>query len=178
MVYSSQVTEIIKKLGDNSSGFHPKKLWEKEKEKEEKLIEEANAQASLASESSKKEKGKKEKEVVKKVADKIKEDNDEKMRVDGILAEITRIRNCKKNLTPLIRDMKTQEGRIVLLVELLNIAFSTAIEKRVNEAFHEAYEILWAIEAVGLIDFDAPWPDKKKVDYKTVFPQKREDACV
>ena len=175
MVYSSQVTEIIKKLGDNSSGFHPKKLWEKEKEKEEKLIEEANAQASLASESSKKEKGKKEKEVVKKVADKIKEDNDEKMRVDGILAEITRIRNCKKNLTPLIRDMKTQEGRIVLLVELLNIAFSTAIEKRVNEAFHEAYEILWAIEAVGLIDFDAPWPDKKKVDYKTVFPQKRED---
>ena len=45
MVYSSQVTEIIKKLGDNSSGFHPKILWEKEKEKEEKLIEEANAQA-------------------------------------------------------------------------------------------------------------------------------------
>lgn len=71
--------------------------------------------------------------------------------------------------------MKTQEGRIVLLIELLNTAFSYAIDKRVNEAFHEAYEILWSIESIGLLDFEAPWPDKKKVDYKTVFPQKKED---
>lgn len=173
MVYSSLVNEIVKKLGDNSSGFHPKTLWEKEKEREEKLIEAEALQLSTTTESLKKDKNKK--EVVKKGADKIKEDNAEKMRVDEILAEVTRIRNCKKNLTPLIRDMKTAEGRIVLLLETLNIAFSEAVEKRVNEAFHEAYEILWAIEAVGLTEFDAPWPDKKKVDYKTVFPQKRED---
>lgn len=96
MVYTSQVTEIIKKLGDNSSGFHPKALWEQEKDKEEKAKEDALAQSIANSETSKKDKNKKEKEVVKKGADKIKEDNAEKMRVDAILAEINRIRNCKK----------------------------------------------------------------------------------
>lgn len=155
-IFLEGITQILGQL-EPSSYFNPVELWKHEKESEEKKKDdnEASAAAAAADAGNNGKKGKEKKpkkEPKLSRAEQLILDNKAAKQRERLEAEVTLIRNSKKDLLPLIRQLKFNESRFILLVQLLRNAvqeFQRAGNKR------EMYEVLWAIDALSKI---APFP--------------------
>jgi hypothetical protein len=134
-----------------ASAFNPTTAWEsaKKKEQEDAAAQAAEAAADLKAAGGKAKKATKEKE--KTTAEKIQERNAEEKKREKLVAEVTRIRNTKNNLKSLLREVSTVDARRVLIVEILK----RAIDDGNREGMYEA---LWAVDEIGLSEFNAPQP--------------------
>ena len=98
-----------------------------------------------------------------------------KLKGERVYDDVIKVRNRKDSLMTLLREMKTKEGRLVLMVELLKQAMDTSGKeaKRQKEMKAEMYDILWGLEAMGLDEFTAPVPEKKDL-----LAGKKKDSSV
>jgi hypothetical protein len=144
--------------------FNPSKIWIDLKLNIKKAEEEA---ALLAITQGDDKKNKKEPKKANKknsqTAEEIQAKTAEKIKNLKIYDDVIKVRNKKDSLAGLLRDMKTKEGRLVLMIELLKQAMDVAAKdtKKNGPSKAEMYDILWGLEALGLDEFTAPPPDKK-----------------
>eukprot|EP00596_Hydrurales_sp_CCMP1899_P009618 CAMPEP_0119034286 /NCGR_PEP_ID=MMETSP1177-20130426/1284_1 /TAXON_ID=2985 /ORGANISM="Ochromonas sp, Strain CCMP1899" /LENGTH=1580 /DNA_ID=CAMNT_0006991613 /DNA_START=41 /DNA_END=4783 /DNA_ORIENTATION=- len=134
-----------------ASAFNPNQIWIEEQAKEAALLLEE--QQSKIADANKGAKRSKVTEVKK--ADKMKEANTKKMGDESFVADITRIRNSKNSLYSLLGSIRKSKTRLVLMVEIMKKAFD-------NNEKELVYEALWAIEEVGILEFDAPQPGNER----------------
>lgn len=137
-VFLEGISQILQQL-EPTSYFNPVELWKNQKlaEQEAKENEEQAAAAGPA-------KGKKpKKEPVKSKAEQIKEQNKLAKLKERFENEVLLIRNSKKELLSLIRSLKYNDSRFILLVQLLKGAMT---DYKNTGAKRGLYEVLWAID--------------------------------
>lgn len=151
----SLVPKILARMEPINS-FNPLEVWEIELAKQAKELNEqlnpgGNAEAAATN-----------KKNVKK-ADKIKENTAEKNAAKKLNAEVTRIRNSKKNLLDILRDIRIPEARAILIVQILRKAYDEYSKTQDRKLL---FETMWAIESNpgALPTTNAPKPmDEKAV---------------
>lgn len=148
--FVATVPQILLHLAP-ASAFNPNQIWIQEQAKEAALALEA--QQTAVAEANKG--AKKSKVIEVKKADKMKEANTKKMVDESFVADITRIRNSKNSLYTLLGSIRNSKTRLVLMVEIMKKAYD-------NNEKELVYEALWAIEAVGILEFDAPQPTNER----------------
>lgn len=161
IVFVSLISTILLHLAPDAI-FNPSKLWIDMKLNAKKIEEEGGPGAQSAAEDKKKKAAKKGKKNTQ-TAEEIQAKTVEKIKNDRIYDDVIKVRNKKDSLPGLLRDMKTKEGRLVLMIELLKQAMDSASKdsKKADPMRAEMYDILWGLEALGLNDFCAPPPEKK-----------------
>jgi hypothetical protein len=118
--------------------FNPLEAWQLELAKQVKELNEqlnpggAENEAAAAS-----------KKAMKK-ADKIKENSTEKAAAKKLNAEVTRIRNTKKNLIELLREIRIPEARAILIVQILRKAYDDFTKTQDKKLL---FETMWAIDS-------------------------------
>lgn len=147
------VGEILIHLAP-SSAFNPMQVWAIEQARDKAAADLQLAAATAAAGEVALKGGKKGKEAAAPKltkAEQIVADNTRKIADKELVADITRIRNSKNSLYSLLSEIKASKPRLVLMVEILK----KALDANEREAVFEA---LWAIEEVGIQEFDAPKP--------------------
>lgn len=151
----SLVPRILVQL-EPTNTFNPLEAWESELARQAKDLEEQlNPGASAAEATATNKKLKKE--------DKIKQANTEKNALKRLVAEVTRIRNSKKNLMDILREIKIPDARAILIVQILRKAYDDYQKTQEKKLL---YETMWAIESSpgSLPTTKAPQPlDSKSV---------------
>jgi hypothetical protein len=151
-VFRCTVSQILVQIAPDTK-FNPAAIWFEEKRKEALACESVSTNRLSKIDSMRLvETNKKEKE--------------------DIVKQVTRIRNKKRDLYSLVKELKSKEARRVLLVELLKNEIDNVDKKKSPKS--KVFEILWAIEELGVTNFNAPQPSSKG----QIFPDVRDSSLV
>ncbi len=97
-------------------------------------------------------------------ADLYKEKNFQEQQTKKFVTEVTKIRNSKGNLLGILKDVKIADARVILYVQILKNAFDDFNKTRNNiKAKKLLYEIVWALNEMGLPSLNAPKPADNKL---------------
>eukprot|EP00598_Pedospumella_elongata_P005679 CAMPEP_0184977194 /NCGR_PEP_ID=MMETSP1098-20130426/7922_1 /TAXON_ID=89044 /ORGANISM="Spumella elongata, Strain CCAP 955/1" /LENGTH=1647 /DNA_ID=CAMNT_0027500153 /DNA_START=145 /DNA_END=5088 /DNA_ORIENTATION=- len=154
--FMSLVPRILVQLEPNTT-FNPLEAWQSELDRQEKdLKEQLNpGSTSAVAQNAANQKMKK--------ADILIAKNAALRANERYVAEITRIRNSKKNLIDILRDIKLPDARAVLIIQILRKGYD---DFKKNGDKKLLYETMWAIEGAShaLPTVNAPQPlDEKSV---------------
>ena len=89
---------------------------------------------------------------------------------EAIVADIAKIRNKKKESTigqMRLKEISTKQGRLVFLIELMRRFYDAYLKdpnNPTNAHKKDMYEVLWTIESLELIRFNAPVNEDDKKD--------------
>lgn len=185
-VFIDTVNQILDGLTSHESmKFNPSKIWYDtlaEEEKQKLLLLEAaeeNEKESSGKPGKKEKKSgggggpknKKKTETAEEIQLRVQREAAE----SRLYRDIIKIRNTKEALLPLLREMKSRAGRIVLMVELLKQSMESKDGdlRETTGKKAETFDILWAIEAFGFEEFALPAPVEKDLttrrNYGLVF---------
>lgn len=162
--FVSNVNKILMTLAPSST-FNPTIAWDSAKKKEAEAEAKAAEEAAAELKASKQKKGKEKEKEKMKAGEKIQEKNIAEKARENFVKEVTRIRNTKSNLKSLLREISNLDARRVLIVEILK----RALDDNNREALFEA---LWAVDEVGLSEFNAPQPANVR---ELIVPIKQSD---